>query len=308
MLKRTIIAAALLFFVTGGASGAQSDPPSDAPQRQATGQPSAAEPKYAPPPPTIIYVQPPQKTESETEQERHERSEKAELDRRLVELTAELALFTRWLAYATLALFIATAGMAVFAYFQSRDMKVSISETKRAADIAEDSLVKLQRAFVSVQQIKHISHLDMTNGKIWWTLHIIWENSGASPTRNLRFLVSPYLEGTDIPEDFQFLVPNIQRPVTFLGPRATTASEIAITGDDLAAVQSGTKFLYIWGRADYRDIFENTTEHVTKFFYRVALRGDATKAWDQTLNIVELIYAGQPRHNCADEDCNQEAT
>jgi hypothetical protein len=187
-------------------------------------------------------------------------------------------------------------------------MEASIAIARRSADIAENSVVKLQRAFVSVQQIRYFSHLNTNTGKIWWSFHVIWENSGASPTRNLRLFVARYLENIDIPPNFEFDVAQIERPVTFLGPKATLASgEITVDGDDLLAVQNGTKFFYLWGRADYRDIFEKTPDHVTKFFMHVGIRGDATKAWDQTSNIVEMIFTNQNRHNCADEDCNQKA-
>jgi hypothetical protein len=265
--------------------------------------------------PLIVKVNPTPKTDAEREAEAKERErvahsekQKEKSDADLVKYTAELAFFTSWLAYATLALVVATFGLGVAAFFQSRDTKASVAEAKRAADIAENSLVKLQRAFVAVQQIRHHSHLDTTKGKIWWSFHIIWENSGASPTRNLRFFVAPYLENVDIPQSFKFDMAQTERPTTFLGPKATLVSgEIHITGDDLVAVQNGTKFLYLWGRADYRDIFEKTPDHVTKFFMRVGVRGDPTKAWDQTSNIVEMILTSQNRHNCADEDCNAEA-
>lgn len=265
--------------------------------------------------PLIVKVKPTQKTDAEREEEAKERERVAHNDRQkeksdadLVAYTQELAFFTKGLFIATVILAIATVGLGVFAFFQSRDTKASVAEAKRAADIAEDSLVKLQRAFVSVQQIRHVSHLDPGIGKIWWSFHVIWENSGASPTRNLRFFVSRYLEDTDIPPDFKFDPMQTARPVTFLGPKATTSSaEIAVTGDELAAVQSGTKFLYLWGRTDYRDVFAKTPDHVTKFLLRIGLRGDPTKPWDQNSNALEIIYTNQPRHNCADEDCNKEA-
>ena len=305
MLKRVIAVTYLLFFVAGASAQVTSIPPSQ-PQSKTLDQPRAAEPKYVPQPPTIVYVQPPQKTEAETEQERHERAEKSALDKRLVDLTAELALFTRWLAYSTIALFVATVGIAIFAYFQSRDMKTSIREAKRSADIAEDSLVKLQRCFVAMRDIRHLSHLDTNTGNVWWSLHVAWEKSGTSPTRNLRLCIFRYLEDKDIPTDFDFDMQGMNRPVTFLGPKATTMMEVHVTGEDLAAVRDGKKFLYLLGRADYRDIFENTPNHVTKFFVRVGLRGDPTKVWDPNA-VLEIIYSAQAGHNCADDDCTFDA-
>ena len=233
--------------------------------------------------------------------------------------TDPVAAYTLVLAVATIGLWIFTWLMwrttrravndsAATSQRQGEEMQKSIAESKRAADIAEASLVKLQRAFVSVQQFSYLSHLNTATGKIWWSFHTHWENFGASPTKNLRIFTGFYLESVDIPEAFEFDVTRTERPITFLGPKATLGgAEIHIEGDDLVAVQNGTKFLYLWGRADYKDVFDGTSDHVTKFFVRVGLRGDPTIAWDQNSNIVEMIFAGQNRHNCADEDCNQEA-
>jgi hypothetical protein len=198
---------------------------------------------------------------------------------------------------------------------QSRDMRLSIAVSDKAAEaakqsaqIAKEELFKLQRAFLSVQRFRFLSHLNLPTQKIWWSFHVDWVNSGVTPTRNLRFYVARYLESVDIPATFKFEIPpQVERPPIFLGPKATMSStEIGINGDDLVAVQNGGKFLYLWGRADYRDIFDNTPDHVTKFFVRVGLRGDPTKAWDQNTNLVEMIFVGQNRHNCADEECESQ--
>src|SRR5436309_2842286 len=100
--------------------------------------------------PLIVKVNPTPKTDAEREAEAKERERVARSERQkeksdadLVKYTAELAFFTSWLAYATLALVIATFGLGIAAFFQSRDTKASIAESKRAADIAEASLVKL---------------------------------------------------------------------------------------------------------------------------------------------------------------------
>jgi hypothetical protein len=100
-------------------------------QSPAGNQPNAA------PPPIIVNVLPTPKTEAERADEAHERKEKAELDRRLVELTGELAYFTAGLFAATIALFIATGGLAYFAFVQSRDMKASVAVAQKAAEAAD---------------------------------------------------------------------------------------------------------------------------------------------------------------------------
>lgn len=122
------------------------------PQTTEPAQQRASEPQAAAPPPIIVQGPPPQKTEAEAAEERRERQEKAELDRRLVELTAELAHFTGGLYYATIIvaiatvfLVIATVGLGYFGYRQSRDMKLLLSINERAADatrLAADAAVK----------------------------------------------------------------------------------------------------------------------------------------------------------------------
>ena len=108
-----------------------------------------------------------------------------------------------------------------------------------------------------------------------------------------------------MPEGYD-LSPRGERHVSALGPNASISrGEIPINGSDLLAVRDRKKFLYLWGQADYRDIFEGTPDHVTKFFFQlIGVRGDPTQVWDDKTNLVELIWETQPRHNCADEECD----
>src|SRR5258708_38688532 len=73
--------------------------------------------------PIVVNVLPTQKTEQEAAEDRRDRQEKAELDRRAVDLTAELAHFTDGLyratvvlAVATIFLVVATCGLGYFAF------------------------------------------------------------------------------------------------------------------------------------------------------------------------------------------------
>lgn len=124
------------------------------PQQAQSAQPdhsAAANQQPTAQPPIIVNVPPAHKAEAEAEEERRERKEKADLDRRLVDLTGELAWFTAGLFFATAALVIATIGLGYFAYRQARDMKESIRLAKRSADLSERALVNLDRAFLYVE-------------------------------------------------------------------------------------------------------------------------------------------------------------
>jgi hypothetical protein len=94
-------------------------------------------------PPIIVNVSPPQKTHEEMEQEAKERAEKSDVDRRIINLTENLANLTRNVAKYTFGLFVtvialvlATVGLGIFSWRQSRDMKDAIAVAKETASAA----------------------------------------------------------------------------------------------------------------------------------------------------------------------------
>jgi hypothetical protein len=68
-------------------------------------------------------------------------------------LTGELAFFTAGLFAATIALFIATAGLAFFGWQQARDMKASIAASAASAKAAEDAVAVARQAIEVTQAI-----------------------------------------------------------------------------------------------------------------------------------------------------------
>jgi flagellar basal body-associated protein FliL len=206
--------------------------------------------------------------------------------------TAVIAAFTAALVLATVLLFFSSEKVA--------------DASKKSAEVAQESLVKIQRAFLSVNQMRYLSHID-SEGKVWWSFHIDWQNSGGTAALKAKFFTTRYLESVDLPTDFKFPLP-VERPEIFVAPRGNIGTgNIGIDAADLIAVREKKKFLYFWGRVDYRDIFDSTPDHVTKFLIQVLdFRGDVTKVWDQQTNIVEIITINPNRHNCADESCPPE--
>src|SRR6266478_4462570 len=312
-----MLRALLILLLIAGQASSQEAPGDQGVRQQESTQPTTSDQnaqtnqQNAQRPPIIVNVIQPPKSHAQEEEEARERKEKAELDRQLVDYTKELASFTAGLFYATLGvgiatifLVIATAVLAIFGFIQSRDMKASVAAANRSAKASEDSLIKLQRAFVTFQGLRYLSHVGAEE-KIWWSVQFNWFNSGSSPARRERFFASKYFEDVELPENFKFEAP-VDRPTNFIGPNtAMHVGGLSLTADELLAVREGKKFLCFWGRADYRDIFDKSPDHVTKFSIRVRdFRGDPSKYWDEKTNIVELIIDNRPsRHNCADDDC-----
>jgi hypothetical protein len=184
---RALIVIALLTILTGVA---WSQPPSPSPnERLQPEQTEAAKPQQpananqspASAPPIIVNVTAAPKAEDEKHEEAREREEKTKLDRRLVELTADLAFFTAALFYATGALVLATVVLAIIGFIQSRDMKASIAAAEhsaaatekaalaaeRSANLAEDAFRRLERPYLFVHfdnmsthmlQVKFVPH------------------------------------------------------------------------------------------------------------------------------------------------------
>jgi hypothetical protein len=194
--------AALIVGVVFGCLPVQSQEPSpstgeprqpEQTQAQPAQQSPSSNQQSAAPPPIIVNVHPAPKTEEEAAQERHERHEKSELDRRLVDLTAELAYFTAGLFAATIALFNATAGLAFFGWRQSKDMKASIvvakvaaDAAKESADVAKDTLVATNRPWISVG-ISIGSDLTYDGqGDARVIINFVLKNVGKSPAANVQ--------------------------------------------------------------------------------------------------------------------------
>lgn len=235
------------------------------PQATAPNQESSNQPKTALPQPTIVYVHPPAKTEAETEEERNERHEKAALDRRLVDLTAELSAYTGGLYRATFALAIATvflvivtAGLVAFAFIQSRDMKESISSAAKSAIAAENSVaitLATQKAQLGISKFsEQIIGIDSLIG---FTVCAVWKNFGnlTALRINLNMQVRFVL-----PEDvgsLTFVVRMQPESKDNLAPgNEISTSVVPIRPDQAADCWHKKLRIFVYTRASYNDIIE----------------------------------------------------
>lgn len=218
----------------------------------------------APPPQINVNVVPPPKTEEQRRQEEEQRRQKAETDQKLTDYTGELARFTKGLFYATVVLGFATAGLVVFAFVQSRDMKSSIGAARRSADIAERALITTERAFVFLDDFDVDWSIQARGrSKEFAHFHVKprWRNSGTTPTRNMTIRVNwTHWSGDSLTGIGEYG----DGPPTkmFLGPQATEWSEAVIIPNHVAtaALLRGER-INIWGRVEYEDIFDARSLH-----------------------------------------------
>jgi hypothetical protein len=141
------------------------------------------------------------------------------------------------------------------------------------------------------------------------TLQPVWENTGATPTRNGRSHVSWKYFERSVPADFDFsdfddlgnriLSYDAYRPL-IVGPKASALSPVInIEPAILRQVRDLQGKLLVWGFAEYDEIFPGAKRHRTEFCYQVAVSGSPAS---------HVGFSQYHLHNGVDEDCSKKPT
>jgi hypothetical protein len=269
-----VIAMALSAAFTSGSQGQSQEPrPSTAEARQqeqakpaeTNHAATASEQKSSSQQPIIVHVEPIKKTEAEAEEDRRERKEKAHLDRRLVDLTAELSTYTGGLysatvvlAIATVALVIATVGLVVMAILQSRDTKASFIATHRPKVI-----VRFIQGPVVDEKMTRFAYVNVVNVGV--NPAIIEEFGGDIAYRNAYDWLPPGLDAS----------PKKVTPVTLASGQRhmfTVSARNPVTEVDIFAESTLARFICIVGSIKYRD--DQGVVRETAFFRTYDERND----------------------------------
>jgi hypothetical protein len=212
---------------------------------------------------------------------------------------------------------IATVVIAIFTIILGIFTISLAHSTDKAASVAEQALKKLERAFIYNSKIEWKGFL--REGAPWgddvgWIFTVEWHNNGATQARRFlnHFNWEVFLNDfdSDLPPDFSFRdMGRAAAGATYIAPKHRTLSEhLPITADILAAVSVNQLRLFVWGWATYEDIFG--APHETQFCFELdRIDGDPydiPRAQDAKPEIF-FNFRVCGRHNCADEDCNQEA-
>lgn len=204
----------------------------------------------------------------------------------------------RWMILLTTVI----AGTGILGWVVTCKQLNAMNESNR---INREALVYVQRAFVFPKMTTHTPIYETKTRKWFWSFVVTWENSGSTPTKDLTVNIgSKAFDMTPKGDMFQDVQNRLDTPV-ILGPHATTQSDTIIwSAEDLAAFENGKKVLFIWGRARYRDRFEDTKVHRTRFVYKIAWLGDPQHPTPE--NPVFFGYPLYEKFNCADEECEQQ--
>jgi hypothetical protein len=165
-----------------------------------------------------------------------------------------------------------------------------------------------ERAFVFVKSPIFNGILDsVTNKIVAWQVSVRWENGGETPTRYLNILIQREpvpLRNGPLPEAYAFFnaaFPGIALAPALIGPKAVIDSDqLGVGIDEMIAVRDNTQRLYIWGWAEYDDVFPGTPRHRTEFCYRIFVTGDPT---DPSPGKFSFRWSLHNAHNGADDEC-----
>lgn len=190
---------------------------------------------------------------------------------------------------------------------------MSADASKKSADIAELTMRVGGRAFVYAIRIMPFWEDSTAKGEYNWRFRPELKNTGATPTKNMTMHTQCELRDSPRPVEFNFDYPTTEIWRGFLPPQVTNNGTLAprppspaITPADIIDIQNGRKVLYFWGWIRYNDVFEGTSQHITRFSWTLSPIGDP-RAYIPNQRPESLIwnYFLTPDGNCADEECTQ---
>jgi hypothetical protein len=166
--------------------------------------------------------------------------------------------------------------LALFTYKLFTATKDLFGATKAAADAADQSaraLIASERAYVYVRDFEPIAITNAEGIVTGFQCVMFWVNAGTTPTRDLVTHVNWVRSANPLPDNFDF--PNIpddsnEISGSVLGPKGEMSTiTFSISAEQIGELMNESTFMYIWGFAEYRDIFPNTPVRRTEFCNRV---------------------------------------
>jgi hypothetical protein len=162
--------------------------------------------------------------------------------------------------------------------------KVSAAAAKDAAiaardqvELSREALITTERAFVVLNPFWHKN--ETVDGVKGWSFRCIWKNTGNTPTKFMlmNFNRQWRVVAGQLPLDDDFKDGDNAGPA-FLGPQNERGSaKLHIPEDVLNLIQMGQAHAYLWGWAEYNDVFVGTPRHRTEFCVEIVVVGDPTQ-------------------------------
>ncbi len=146
--------------------------------------------------------------------------------------------------------------------------------TKRQYRLTKENFVSSQRAFVFLKDFHTAKVRDPINKQVrYWKLTPVWGNSGYTPTNNLVICINYKVFEAfekEIPEGFAYPYESSSEAPMVIGPKSEVCSKpFIVWGAEIFSVMQDTGHLYIWGYAEYHDIFKGSPKRHTRFCFKL---------------------------------------
>jgi hypothetical protein len=166
-------------------------------------------------------------------------------------------------------------------------------------DIRE-AMFTSNRAFLFLKKIEWQFIGDKSTHTITrWKFVPHWTNNGNTPTKymtnrvNYAAFENPIDLGFEFPE-----VGSLEVGHTMIGPRAIMhAAHIDVAAEVLEKVKNEEAHAYIWGWADYNDVFPGTSRHRTEFCFEIMVNGDPRA------ENCQFFFRQHQQYNGTDDQC-----
>jgi hypothetical protein len=187
-----------------------------------------------------------------------------------------------------------------------------------ANKITKQLAAGIQRAFIIPSDIT-IKERRISDHPIGiWEMSISFENTGNTPTRNLKTYYSCRMSQDDLITDPETI--KIDKPSVFdvaalppeqgtIGPHQSRNVEPCILwqyrNNDIM-VKSVPKYYtrYYFGRAEYRDVLDSAIIHISEFCYFTWVAESLPSV--DTVDHWRAKTGTCPTHNCTDDQCSQQ--
>jgi hypothetical protein len=193
----------------------------------------------------------------------------------------------------------------------ARAAATGAAAAKNSANVTRDSLLIVQRAFVTFAQnltVNAVTDEADRQKVVRWEFSPVMSNSGNTPTRHAMQVFNAKYGPPPLPDGFIFNdadIPVGMAPLPFvLAPKDTkVGATLPIDASVLQNVRDGTSHLYFFGWVTYDDIFKN--HHISMLCKELMnVRGSPTSL-NVPLSWRQCIGPGT-RHNCSDDECDGE--
>jgi hypothetical protein len=207
--------------------------------------------------------------------------------------------WSRWTCVFVAAYTIMTTAIVCAAIYSAKQVQIGSEAARQTVQIARDTQLAQLRAYISWDH----DLIELTSDSEYRVSMSI-KNGGETPAYSTRyFWDSKVLDlGPNAPTNVRSSVIPLAPPTgqdNFdINPRSMwpIAMTRAISPDDLAAVKSGSKAIYVWGKVDYRDFRERTQENcqIMEFLVRSSPEITQGKSSFHPVQIDNSVTSGLP--------------